>query len=156
MDNKAEFSNYDIKSFVQVFLDNSMECYYNASLVRAKLLSFAIKQYYEKIVLKDIAKIFNDFLYKIFSEGMCDDYPVLMKSVPMMVFDLMSTFKSELIERDQIKWHQDSEMLSEQKYMYKTMFDETVRLLNENKRNFSDLKFESLLKKIDEIVVYCK
>jgi len=90
IDNKPEFSAYDIKSLVKVFLDCSIECYFTTALVRAKLVSFLMKEYcedIEKIVLSDFAVIFVDFLYKIFSEGMSDDYPHLTKSIPMMMFD---------------------------------------------------------------------
>ena len=99
---------------------------------------------------------FIDFLYKIFSEGMSDDYPHLTKSIPMMMYEQISTFKSDLITLNQIKWHDDEYMVFEQKYLYKTVFDETIKIMNENRQNFSDQKFDSLDKSLQEIVVYCK
>jgi len=141
VDNKEEFSKYDLKSFIKVFLDCSIECYYNTALVRAKLASFIIKELCEsndKIVVTDFSMIFVDFLYKIFSEGMSDDYPHLTKSIPMMMYDLISTFKSDLITLNQITWHDDEFMVFEQKYLYKTVFEETIKLMNENRQNFSD------------------
>ena len=159
IDNKPEFSAYDIKSLVKVFLDCSIECYFTTALVRAKLVSFLMKEYcedIEKIVLSDFAVIFVDFLYKIFSEGMSDDYPHLTKSIPMMMFDQISTFKSDLITLNLIKWHDEEFMVFEQKYQYKTVFEEAIKLMNENRQNFSDEKFDSINKSLQEIVACCK
>jgi hypothetical protein len=62
---------------------------------------------------------------------MADDYPHITKSVSLMVFDLIDKFKQNIVGVGDLTWHEDGEMLAEQKYLYGGIFGEVLGMLNE-------------------------